>query len=224
MRRPLDSYRVTGDTKEHASYGVGPATDYAAEKGGPLPIGTPVKAPFPLGKVEYWGDDSFPGGLAVTATSPDKRFVFVGQHLSGSLRHPGLAEGSVIAYSGNSGTKTTGPHLHAYVIADGKRMSMEEAIKKYGLTKPVKVTKGTALRRVRKGVNGRKAPNLSARIVQFLKPGIVGTFDGWARGQKVTQGGVTSDVWYRGAFSGDWFWAGNFTTQSTRGLTPLGKK
>lgn len=131
MRRPIDSYRVTGDTKEHAAYGVGPATDYAAPVGA-LPIGTPVRAPFPLASVTRYS--TYEGGKSVKATSRDGRFEFHGQHLSEYVTNPGKTEGAVIAYSGNTGAITTGPHLHCYVIADGVRMSMEEAIRKYGLT------------------------------------------------------------------------------------------
>jgi hypothetical protein len=229
MRRPLDSYRVTGDTKEHASYGVGPATDYGAPNGKILPIGTPVKAPFPLARVERWGlryDDDFPGGLAINAFSKDGRFQFVGQHLDGWKDHPGLDEGDVIAFSGNTGPRTTGPHLHCYVVElkTGIRLSMEEFMAKHGASPaaPAKPATGHAIRTVKRGVNGRSTPTLSGRIVQYLNPGTGGTFNGFIRGASVTQNGITSNIWYRGAFNGNYFWAGNFTTQSTAGLADLG--
>lgn len=66
------------------------------------------------------------------------------------------------------------------------------------------------------GANARTSPTRAARIdaSKSLKPNVVGTFDAWTRGQKV--GGI--DVWYRGAFSGRWYWAGGFTSHSTAGL------
>lgn len=64
-------------------------------------------------------------------------------------------------------------------------------------------------------VNGRTGPSTAFPIVQSLDAGTVGTFDGYAKGEKVS--GV--DVWFRGAINGRWFWAGAFTSQSTDGLT-----
>lgn len=138
MRRPLDGpVRVTSDTAEHALRGVGPATDYA-RPGVALPIGTPVVAPFPIARLSRWGKrndaDAYPGGLAINGYSADGRFLFVGQHLNGYADVTGpIPQGGVIAYSGNTGG-STGPHLHCYVVADGVRMSMEEAIAAYGGT------------------------------------------------------------------------------------------
>lgn len=67
-------------------------------------------------------------------------------------------------------------------------------------------------------VNGRSRPQTSAPVRQKLRRGVVGTFDGHRVAQKVTQNGVTSDIWFRGAFKGNWFWAGNFIDRSTTGL------
>lgn len=79
----------------------------------------------------------------------------------------------------------------------------------------------TAQRTVRrdvKGANGRAQPRRSAKSNQYLTPGTVGTFNGYRRGEKVTQSGVTTDIWLRGALNGNWFWAGGFTSRSTSGL------
>lgn len=62
--------------------------------------------------------------------------------------------------------------------------------------------------------NGRSAPNTSATINQSLAAGTVADFSGWATGEKVEG----NDLWYQGAYSGDWFWSGGFTTQSKTGL------
>lgn len=134
MRRPLDGpVRVSGDTAEHAEYGVGPATDYVRPLTA-LPIGTPVVAPFDVDTFYEWGGLDTVGGHSITATSPDGRFKFVAQHLSEyRSKYPALLrEGQTLAYSGNTGTLTNGPHLHCYVMVDGVRMSMEEALREYG--------------------------------------------------------------------------------------------
>ncbi|WP_294947773.1 M23 family metallopeptidase [uncultured Microbacterium sp.] len=118
MRRPVDGrWPITGDRASHAAYGVGPATDYAT------PIGTEVVAPFTGDLVSYVTSE---GGLGVKLTG-DKA-TFYGQHLWVRLPSGHYDEGARIASTGNSGTLTTGPHLHCYVIvhATGERLSMEE--------------------------------------------------------------------------------------------------
>lgn len=83
-------------------------------------------------------------------------------------------------------------------------------------------------RTVRPGVgtegylNGRLQANITAQVVQKLAGGVVGSFDGFVRGQQVTVNGVTSDIWFRGAFRGNYFAAAGFTSQSTDGLQDLG--
>lgn len=91
-----------------------------------------------------------------------------------------------------------------------------------GKPKPVASTQ----RIVRYPVRRRALPtsasaNPSKGVSPLLSKGTVGNFDGFIRGERVTLNGVTSNVWYRG-ISGDYFWAGNFTTQSTAGLKDLG--
>ncbi|WP_336632095.1 MULTISPECIES: M23 family metallopeptidase [unclassified Microbacterium] len=117
-RRPLDEpVRITGDRASHAEYGVGPASDYGCG------IGTPVLAPF-AGRVSTYVTSA--GGLGVVVEGADA--TFYGQHLWVRLGSGWYEEGDRIALSGNSGTQTTGPHLHSYVIvhATGERLSMEE--------------------------------------------------------------------------------------------------
>lgn len=67
------------------------------------------------------------------------------------------------------------------------------------------------------GVNGRADPSTSGPPTQFIKAGVVGTFDGWIHGQNVEG----NNVWFRGAFSGDWFWSGGFTDTGTHDLADL---
>ncbi|WP_336630767.1 MULTISPECIES: M23 family metallopeptidase [unclassified Microbacterium] len=118
MRRPVNEpVRITGDRASHAEYGVGPATDYGCD------IGTPVLAPF-AGWVSTYVTSA--GGLGVIVEGADA--TFYGQHLRVRLGAGHYDEGDRIALSGNSGTQTTGPHLHCYVIvhATGERLAMEE--------------------------------------------------------------------------------------------------
>ena len=69
-------------------------------------------------------------------------------------------------------------------------------------------------------VNRRLDPNTSrAPIPEQLMPGEVGNFTGWIRGENVSG----NDVWFRG-ISGNWFWSGGFTSQSTDGLEDLNPK
>lgn len=60
------------------------------------------------------------------------------------------------------------------------------------------------------------APSTSAPEGEALEPATVGNFRGWVNGQVVEGIGV----WFVG-ISGDYFWAGGFTSQSTEGLTDL---
>lgn len=58
------------------------------------------------------------------------------------------------------------------------------------------------------GVRHRALPtSQSPEAGDMLKPGTVGNFNGWIRGESVD--GI--DVWFRGSISGGWFWAGGFT-------------
>jgi hypothetical protein len=67
-------------------------------------------------------------------------------------------------------------------------------------------------------VNRRLDPNTSRPPIDpQLAPGTVGDFDGWIKGENVN--GI--DIWFRGALSGNWFWAGGFTSQSIDGLSNL---
>jgi hypothetical protein len=68
-------------------------------------------------------------------------------------------------------------------------------------------------------VNRRSAPNTSSAPVDpQLAAGVVGTFDGWIRGESVDG----NDIWFRGALStNNWFWSGAFTSTATAGLADL---
>jgi hypothetical protein len=69
------------------------------------------------------------------------------------------------------------------------------------------------------GVNARSGPSSSSRLLldKSLAAGVVGTFDGWVNGESIAGIGV----WFRGAFSGAFFWAGGFIDQGTHDLADL---
>ena len=65
--------------------------------------------------------------------------------------------------------------------------------------------------------NGRSDPSTTHPATQQLPPGTVADFNGWINGENV-QGNT---VWFRGAYSGDWFWSGGFTDTGTHDLQDL---
>jgi len=118
---------ISGDTASHATYGVGPATDYK------VGTGTRVLAPI-TGTISRWWSTS--GGNTVVVDGDG--WTGFGQHLS-AYAGSGLTSSAnaldLIALSGNTGAITTGPHLHWWMIRDdGERFSMEEFIAMQGGT------------------------------------------------------------------------------------------
>lgn len=95
-------------------------------------IGTPVRAPAD-GVIEYaqWftttnGSDNpllitLGGGISVVLNCGNDNPTFIFSHLSATDKNPGdqVKQGDVIAYSGNTGPWTTGPHLHFEAIPPG---------------------------------------------------------------------------------------------------------
>lgn len=67
------------------------------------------------------------------------------------------------------------------------------------------------------GANGRSDPSTANAVTQMLPPGTLANFNGWIRGETVSG----NNVWFRGEFSGDWFWSGGFTDTGTHDLEDL---
>lgn len=67
------------------------------------------------------------------------------------------------------------------------------------------------------GANGRSDPSTANAPTQTLPPGTLANFNGWIRGETVSG----NNVWFRGEFSGDWFWSGGFTDTGTHDLADL---
>lgn len=142
--------------------------------------------------------------------------------------------GQVVSSQGETGD-ARGVHLHFELYIDGVRVDPQPYLNGKPLpgAPVVKEDAGgqpaggaTYAQRTVKNVplgyiNGRASASLGGSVRQKLNKGVVGNFDAFTRGQKVTQNGVTSDVWFRGAFNHNWFWAGNFTSQSTTGMKNL---
>jgi murein DD-endopeptidase MepM/ murein hydrolase activator NlpD len=90
----------------------------------PLPVGTLLYAPFSGRITRVRPDSKGAGGLGVwlknTASGAEIRLW----HLDSSLVSVGeiVRPGQPIAKSGNSGSRTTGPHLHLEYVLNGKFM------------------------------------------------------------------------------------------------------
>lgn len=148
-----------------------------------------------------------------------------------------VSQGQVLAIQGSTG-EVTPPgaiHVHFELYIDNERVDPAPYLAGKPLpgTPVIKATAaGTkpsgstpyAQRTTRGKVNGRTSASTSASIRQKLDKGVVGNFDAFRRGQKVSQNGVTSNIWFRGAFGKNWFWAGNFTSQSTAGMKDVTPK
>jgi hypothetical protein len=120
-------YPHGNDTAEHKKYGVGPASDYGT------PIGTPVAAPF-AGRLEaYWTTE---GGNSLRLIGAD--YIFCAQHLQFPVKPRQVGWRDVIATTGNTGSMTSGPHIHCYIIvrATGQRISFFEWLRDYVKTQP----------------------------------------------------------------------------------------
>lgn len=76
---------------------------------------------------------------------------------------------------------------------------------------------GTGRRKARVFSNGRSRPSTDAPIKSSVPAGVVGTFDGFTRGEKVEG----NDIWFHGAISHSWFWSGAYSDPSPAGLRRL---
>lgn len=67
----------------------------------------------------------------------------------------------------------------------------------------------------------RDAPNTQSNLRDYFDPGAVITLSGYVHGQKLSIGGVTSDLWGVGGITGGYMWLPGTTDPSTKGLKNL---
>jgi len=113
---PLKERKLIRGCEAHINAGLGCATDYEA-------IYQPLFAPF-KGKVKHWSGRQ--GGNWLTLIRPNgDRLQFA--HLSEYNTLGEVEEGDLIAVTGNTGKRTTGPHLHIQIKdKNGNRLDPEK--------------------------------------------------------------------------------------------------
>lgn len=114
---PLKQRTLIRGCQAHIAAGLGCGADYVAS------IGTDVFAPFD-GVIEtYYGTQ---GGNWSRLIRPNGDKIEQG-HLSAYVVKSGAVKvGQLIAKTGNTGTVTTGPHLHIQIINSGTRLDPEK--------------------------------------------------------------------------------------------------
>lgn len=206
-------------------YYVGmPFNGYPGHRGAdfPAPQGTPILAAHDgvVRMAGWYGGDYQPGGNLVYLTAHDGSFEtsyqhMVSQPIVGVGQH--VAAGQVIGYVGSTGY-STGPHLHFELWLGGRAWAAGayavDPIPYIVVEEPLKPNE----RRVGSVQSVRRAEpsSQSAALEPALKPGQVGTFNGWIRGESVRG----NNVWFRG-ISGNWFWSGAFEDTGTHDLADL---
>ena len=229
---PLDNVRVTGDWANspafYAQFGQKGHNGIDLGAG----VGTPVYAADD-GVVDFegWGQNHpWMGSIAGISVLLRHAWGYTGYaHLSNTIIDKGqqIKRGQLIGHSGATGVGT-GPHLHFETLPANPDFRNGFAGRvnphTYGL-----VARGTdtnsapqpaANQRVSgpNPVNRRLEPNTQKPPIDpQLAPNTVADFNGWIRGESVNG----NNIWFRGAHSGNWFWSGAFTSQSTDGLQDL---
>lgn len=120
-----------------------------------------------------------------------------------------VATGQKIATMGMTG-KVTGVHLHWELYLNGVRVDP----KPYREGKAIPGVPDQAVvtgsqRQVLASAEARRRAQPTTKSESKdgpLAPGTIGDFDGWTHGENVNG----NDVWFRGLYSGDWFWSGGF--------------
>lgn len=177
------------------------------------------------GVVTLAGPYTAKSGLSVAVDSKDpitgKPVTIVYMHASKVLVRKGqvVKAGDSLITVGHTGNATGNcDHTEIRYWANGTftTVNPEAKIAAWIAYNPTPPKPGRAQRKTvsTSNVNGRTAPSTSAKVAQTLKPNTVGTFDGWRHGESVDG----NDIWFRGAFSHNWFWSGGFTNHSTTGL------
>ena len=115
--KPLDAFRVTATFEDHRRRmppSMSPGVDLA------LPAWTPVASPC-SGRVAGFAWSESGGRILVITDSSDGEWRWRLMHLAAALVAIGEAveKGQAVALSGNTGSHTTGPHLHLSLTVRG---------------------------------------------------------------------------------------------------------
>lgn len=235
---PVDNVRVTGEWANSPEFykQFGQVGHNGIDLG--MGVGTPVYAA-DAGVIDFegWGQNhSWMGNPAGICVLIRHGWGYTGYaHLSSTIidRGQSVGKGQLIGYSGSTGA-STGPHLHFETLPPNPNFRNGYAGRvnphTYGLVargtsdNPAPAPAQLAANQRQVGsepVNRRVEPNTQKPpIPEQLAPGTVGDFNGWIRGETVNG----NNIWFRGAHSGNWFWSGAFTSQSTAGLEDLNPK
>lgn len=166
-----------GGATGHVKRGLGIATDYKADY-------EPLVMPFAgtLYVPYWWTFNRGQGGKWLGIRRPNEhRIEFA--HLSRSLQDWGaVAEGTVIAITGNTGTITTGPHLHVQIFDGRNRRLDPEQYDWNGENVPLLARVNEALRDAGSIVDAKRSVYWQDRV---------------ARGEKTTFENLVGGIRYR---------------------------
>jgi hypothetical protein len=129
----------------------------------------------------------------------------------GGYVHGELVNGTDIWFVG----KYSGGYFSASAFDDGSGAGLDD------LTPAPATPKLAANQRLTTmWVNQRKAPSTTGEIVKRFEANVVLDFKGFVHGENFNG----TDIWFVGAYSDTYFWAGKFTDPSTQGLSDLTPK
>lgn len=121
---PLKQRKLIRGAKAHVLAGLGIGADYVAS------VGTPLYAPFdgvisiPYGASLLWRFNQ--GGKWIRLTRSNGDILEFAHNSNWALIGGAVEYGMIIAFTGNTGKITTGPHCHIQIFVKGKRVDPEQ--------------------------------------------------------------------------------------------------